>query len=64
MDYEKMWTALKKTIEEECNISDKLKLTITGELDYFDAQAKEAEYLLKEMMFLEAQEMLNEEEER
>ena len=55
-----MWLALKKTVEEEGNISDKLKLTITGELDYFDAQAKEADYILREMKFLEANEMLAE----
>lgn len=63
MDYKKMWLALKKTVEEESNISDKLKFTITGELDYFDAQAKEADYILREMKFLEANEMLAEADE-
>lgn len=63
MDYKKMWLALRKTVEEESNISDKLKLTITGELDYFDAQAKEADYILREMKFLEANEMLAEADE-
>lgn len=58
-----MWLALKKTVEEESNISDKLKFTITGELDYFDAQAKEADYILREMKFLEANEMLAEADE-
>lgn len=63
MDYKKMWLALRKTVEEESNISDKLKLTITGELDYFDAQAKEADYILREMKFLEVNEMLAEADE-
>lgn len=53
MDYKRMWLALKKVIKEDYET-----------YAYIDGRFDEADYLLGEMKFLEAQEMLLEAKEK
>ena len=60
MDYEKMWAALKKAVEEDYDMYAGGKIPLES---YSEGQFDEADYILGEMKFLEAQEMLREAEE-
>lgn len=63
MDYESMWKALKKIVEEEIDIyAGDPEYTLPEKSEYFRGQADEADYLLGEMKILEIKEMLDGEE--
>ncbi len=63
MDYEKMWKALKKIVEEEIDIyAGDPEHVLPEKSEYFRGQADEADYLLGEMKILEIKEMLEETE--
>lgn len=60
MDYEKMWLDLKKAVKEDYDMYAGGKIPLGS---YSEGQFDEADYILGEMKFLEAQEMLLEAEE-
>lgn len=60
MNYERMWLALKKTINEEIDIlSEERKKASTGFLaDELETQYNEADYIAGEMEAIETRELL------
>lgn len=60
MDYKKMWLALKKAVKEDYEMYAGGKIPLGS---YSEGQLDEADYILGEIKFLEAQEMLKEAEE-
>lgn len=65
MNYERMWSSLKKIVEEEIDIfGGEPEYILPEKSEYFKAQAEEAEYILEEMKILEVRETLLEEKER
>lgn len=65
MNYKRMWLALKKIVNEECDIfGGEPEHTLPEESKYFKGQAEEAEYILDEMKILEGREKLLEGKER
>lgn len=58
-NYKRMWLSLKKIIaEEEDIISGELKNSIPEKRDQLKVQAEEVDYLSREMIMLEAREIL------
>ena len=60
MNYERMWTSLKKVINEETDIlsEEKKKASTSFLVDELESQYNEADYIAGEMEEIEARELL------